>query len=235
MIKTFGKILCAVAVMASHGWAAENSIEFNSEHFKYISLTVEDKPEFEELSMQHNAQENVPIVEGVFDNHVARRNAGNAWHMLMVRDLETNELVAALSMGRIPSVVEKYNPESHADILAYFQTLGVINEDKTRIDDKGIGHYILMADMEKMNSYLTELHTTAFAHCQILSETECLLPIEKTRAAFVGLFVRPGAPDTAAMTDAGYRLTYTSETSDTPNESRWYADKITNVWTQEIR
>jgi hypothetical protein len=234
MIRTFKKIACAVAVLASQGWTAENLIEFNSKHFKYISLTAEDKPEFEELSRQHNAQDNVPIVEGVFDNHIARRTAGNAWHMLMVRNLETNALVAALSMGRIPSVVEKYNPENHADILAYFEALGIINEDKTRIDNKGIGHYILMADMEKMNPYLTELHLAAFAHCQRLTEMGCLLPIEKTRAALVGLFAREGAPDTAAMIEAGYAATYMRETEGIPNESRWYANKTTIVWTQLI-
>lgn len=120
MFETFKKLICAVVVMTSYGWAGENFIEFESARFKYISLTSEDKLEFEELSRQHNEQVNVPIVENVFDTHIARRNAGNAWHMLMVRDRETNELVAALSMGRIPSVVEKYNSDNHADILFYF-------------------------------------------------------------------------------------------------------------------
>lgn len=88
--------------------------------------------------------------------------------------------------------------------------------------------------MLKMAPYLVELHTAAFGHCQRLSTEKKLLPLEKTNAVLVGLFARPDAPDTDAMIEAGYELTYANETEETPNESRWYSDKITNIWTKPI-
>ena len=235
----FKKCVCAIAVLTSHGWAAElieatvSTHNFQSGNFIYSSVKTEDKAEFEALKETHNTQPDalarVPEIMNVFDNQIARRNGGNAWHALTVRDAESNEMAAALIIGRIATT--GYKSDEHAGIQSFIRSLDITSEDNTRIANRGLATYVLMTDMAKMADHLTEFHKNAFSHCNRLVNATELLPIEKTIPTHVALLVRPNAPDALAMTAAGYTL---HSQTDNPGFSKWYPPKATDVWVKAL-
>ncbi|MES2253344.1 MAG: hypothetical protein V4482_06675 [Pseudomonadota bacterium] len=241
MIKTFKRLLCAVAVLTTNTWAAEFiavapevlTVNFQQGNFVHASVTAEDKAEFEILREAHNTQHDalvrVPCVADVFDNQIARRNSGNAWHALTVRDAESNEMVAALIFGRLPAI--GYNPEDHAGIQAFIRSLNITGEDNARIANRGLATYSLMTNMDRMTAYLTEFHQNAFAHCCRLVDEARPLPIERTIPTHVALLVRSDAPDAEAMAAARYAL---YEHEGDFNLSEFYPPKATYAWVQAI-